>query len=388
METKPTTAADDPLSLYELLDRRLARREEYYPRREEPEWTQLQDAIATVADRLWVTASLEPAHDPPAELEGLAERPVFILGYYKSGTTLLLNLLDGHPELIALPGEFRYFTTFDDGRLGREDALRRLHALAVRNVITPYGLQPRWLLGNPSSEMDRYEEFGRRLVAFARARGSRHMLAAVAQALAAVTRTTPRLWVEKTPTQEFHLDRILAAYPQARFVHIVRDPYSTIESIKDFRPDTPIVDVLEGASELSRSFAAAVAGRRLGDRYTVVHYEQLVTETEATMREVAEALGIAYDESLRTPTALGVPATANAGRRENRLSGVVHALSLTGGSGLRWRERIAVEALVGRSGQALGYDTRIAGAAAKLTARTALFARYRIGARLPWKRSS
>lgn len=388
METSPTAAADDPLSLYEGLDLRLARREEYYPRREEPDWTQLQDAIATVADRLWVAASLEPAHDPPAELVAMAERPVFILGYYKSGTTLLLNLLDGHPELIALPGEFRYFTTFGDGRMDPEDALRRLHALTIRNVITPYGLKPRWLLGSPSSEMDRYEELGRRLVAFGRARGSRHMLAAVAQALAAVTRTTPRLWVEKTPTQEFHLDRILAAYPKARFVHIVRDPYSTIESIKHFGSDTPIVDVLAGASELSRSFAAAVAGQRIGDRYTVVHYEKLVTETEATMREVAGALGIAYDECLRTPTALGAPATANAGRRENRLSGVVHALSLTGGSGLRWRERIAVEALVGRSGQALGYDTRIAGAAAKLTARAALSARYRIGARLPWKRSS
>src|SRR6478736_6624366 len=39
-------------------------------------------------------------------------RPVFICGHQRSGTTLLQNLLDGHPQLLLLPSEATYFTSF------------------------------------------------------------------------------------------------------------------------------------------------------------------------------------------------------------------------------------------------------------------------------------
>ena len=37
------------------------------------------------------------------------EKPIFISGFNKSGTTLLLSLLDYHPELVVIPEEFHYF---------------------------------------------------------------------------------------------------------------------------------------------------------------------------------------------------------------------------------------------------------------------------------------
>jgi hypothetical protein len=40
------------------------------------------------------------------------ERPVFICGAHRSGTTLMQSLLDGHPELIVLPSEGTYLTSF------------------------------------------------------------------------------------------------------------------------------------------------------------------------------------------------------------------------------------------------------------------------------------
>src|SRR6266853_1342452 len=39
------------------------------------------------------------------------QRPCFIAGQAKSGTTLLVALLDNHPELLALPEETAYFPT-------------------------------------------------------------------------------------------------------------------------------------------------------------------------------------------------------------------------------------------------------------------------------------
>jgi len=381
-----TAPAADLIALYDDLDAQMVRREEYYPRHEEPEWSRLQETLVTITARLWTAARAEPARRPPPQLESLADRPIFVVGYYKSGTTLLLNLLDGHPDLLALPGESRHFASVADLGTDREQAIERLHALSTRNAITPYGLPPRWLLGRPTAANDPYDAFGRTLVAFARARAGRDLLAATPQALAAVRGSSPTYWIEKTPTHELVVERILAAYPEARFVHIVRDPNGTIDSITRYGSERPIVDVLSGAAELSRSFTAALEWqRRLGDRYTVVRYEALVTDTEATMRRVADALGISSDDSLVLPTTFGMPATANAGRSERRLSGAVHRLSLDGCIGLRRRDRLVVDALVGRQAQRLGYAAGGSRAVA-LAARGALFTRYRIVPRLREKR--
>ena len=364
---------------YAALEEQLKRREGYYPAHDEPEWSMLQQTLGSIVDRLWELASGEAPHRPPEHLEALADRPVFVFGYYKSGTTLLLNLLDGHPALLALPGEWRHFTQQAD-RLQGEAAIRVLHSRAIRNAITPYGIPPRWLLGDPASmETDRYEELGRAVVRFARARGSRDLLAAAAQAFAAVGAESPKRWVEKTPTQELLLDPILSAYPEARFVHIVRDPHTTINSIEDYRSGRPIVDPLTGAAELARSFRAALDGRsRLGNRYTVVRYEELVTDTAMTMRTVADALEIAYEpERLLVPTTLGIPATANAGRPERRVSGTVHGYSLDRASTSR-RRRLIVDALAGDGARALGYDGSGGNRLVATAARAVLFMRYRV----------
>lgn len=366
---------------YGTLDEQLRRREAYYPSRREPEWSSLQSTLGSVVDQLWETADAAPPCRPTEHLEALGERPVFVVGYYKSGTTLLLNLLDGHPELLALPGEWRYFTHIAAQHVHAKPRIRALHARAIRNVITPYGIPPRWLLGNPANtHADPYDEFGRMVVGFARARGSRDVLAAAAQALAAVLGAPARLWIEKTPTQEFHLEPILKAYPEARFVHILREPHTTIGSIKAYDSDRPIEGLLTGAAELGRSFRRALdARRRLRDRYTLVKYEDLVTDTATTMRAVAEALGITYSEAhLLVPTTLGAPATANAGQPDRRVAGEVHTLSLGRATPAPVRERLVVDALVGPSATLLGYEVGGGSRLVELAARAALFARHRI----------
>lgn len=368
----------DLAALYDEAAERLVLREAYYPRHEEPEWTRLRATLDAISTRLWERASRERAQRPPDELGALVDCPIFVLGYYKSGTTLLIDLLDGHPELIALPGESWHFA--GEARLlsrDREVTLRELHARSIWNAITPNGLPPRWLLGHATADADPYDRFGRLLVAFARSRPTRDPLAAAAQALAAVAGGSPRHWVEKTPTHEFYVDRILSAYPDARFIHIVRDPRSNMNSIAQF--GAKVVDFSTGTAELRRSYRAALAGKaRLGGRYSVVRYEELVTDTEAVMRSVADALDISYDERLLVPTSLGCPATANAGRPDRRVSGTVHTLSVDRTSGLGRRERLLLESLAGPPARALGYDISSGSRSVALAARGVLFARYRI----------
>ena len=37
------------------------------------------------------------------------DKPIFILGCTKSGTTLMRNLFDGHPDLFVIPFESHFF---------------------------------------------------------------------------------------------------------------------------------------------------------------------------------------------------------------------------------------------------------------------------------------
>src|ERR1700761_6046238 len=43
----------------------------------------------------------------------LARHPVYICGVHRSGTTLVQDLLDGHPDLVVLPSEGTYFTNLE-----------------------------------------------------------------------------------------------------------------------------------------------------------------------------------------------------------------------------------------------------------------------------------
>jgi hypothetical protein len=90
---------------------------------------------------------------------------------------------------------------------------------------------------------------------------------------------------DKTPTYVFHLPMLAGAFPEARFVHVVRDGRDVALSLIDasFGPD----NMREAAAYWRRHVEAGrAAGRMLGDRYLEIRYEELVTEPGSVLREV------------------------------------------------------------------------------------------------------
>ena len=136
--------------------------------------------------------------------------------------------------------------------------------------------------------------------------------------------------MEKTPGHEHEADRILAAYPRARFVHVVRDPRSVAAAIVRLdRATDRSTDVLDVGLTVRRSFEAAERNRRsLGERYLVLRYEELVAEPEATMRRVAGLAGLDWVDSLLTPTVGGEAATSNSAWSARRVTGEIESRRL------------------------------------------------------------
>jgi len=120
-----------------------------------------------------------------------------------------------------------------------------------------------------------------------------------------VTAFTPRTSLDPPSVKRFFRD-----YPDGWLVTIIREPRAWYASASRHRRE---YQNLEAALDLWRASATAAveARERYGDRVVILTYEELVEDTEGTMRRLAERLGLAWDPILLVPTFNGRPARAN-----------------------------------------------------------------------------
>ena len=106
-------------------------------------------------------------------------------------------------------------------------------------------------------------------------------------------------WGDKTPLNCFHLDRIHATFPQAQYIHVVRDGFDVVASyLKMGRYDTA-----EDAAERWKKSVRAVRAfeRRHKSHVRVVHYEDMVTETRMVLANMCGWLGLVFTEGMVHP---------------------------------------------------------------------------------------
>lgn len=96
--------------------------------------------------------------------------------------------------------------------------------------------------------------------------------------------------VEKTPVHIRHIDEIMAWWPDARVVWMLRDARACVSSL--LRVTWAAGDPTVLARQWNRNVAFALAAeRRYGDRLLRVRYEELVADPEAGMRRLTDWLG-------------------------------------------------------------------------------------------------
>ncbi|HEX2078254.1 MAG TPA: sulfotransferase [Longimicrobium sp.] len=321
---------------------------------------------------VWAAAERAGAADLPPETVAwgreLAARPVFVVGVHRSGTTLLRDLLDGHPALSVLPSEGTWLTSLRP-RLARLPAAERLPALGrewLRRLANPINQPPYWLLGRTTDAESPYVRFARALLAWeaavGRTAGEWGPHVAVAVAYAWCTRGAAgevRYWVEKTPTNERHLHRVRAAFPRAKVVHIVREPLAVYASHR--RLEEQARGSFRARHLVLRNLAATyrLAVERMRrpqpDRHHLLRYEDLCAAPERVMGRVAAFLGIEPLPVLSQPTVAGMPAQSNTVFGDQGAPGGIHAPPREGAPALSAEERELVAALTGRLAERLGY---------------------------------
>ena len=318
---------------------------------EEPSARQYHEAMANLTHAIMDAALLCPA--PRANLCREAASsdiayPIFIGGSHKSGTTLLRNLLDGHESLNVLPGDghgIRYAE-----RLYSIDAGH--HEFAIVNTILHCtampiaGEQPRWVLGSDPIDYVRVGEVVRQQLAdgAANAKQILDIFAYSFQELSAPANLTqlPRKWVEKSTNNIEDAYRLARLYPRAKFLHIVRHPGAIIAAQKRKQSLKNREYSLKRELEtIHQSMRYGLSNRRCigNEQYYIVRFEDLVSDTENTMRGIAKFLDISYSEILIQPTVFGKYAGSNTSRFDQPVkSGRVDPITSA-----RWKKELSID---------------------------------------------
>lgn len=203
---------------------------------------------------------------------GRGSNLVFLVSQPRAGSTLLARVLGGHPEIHAA-GETWLM-------------LPPLFALRAHASEAPYdadlaGRALRAFLATlPEGEAAYRSGVGR--------------MAEELYAAAAATAGKPRV-LDKTPRYYHVIPELRAAFPDARFVILLRHPLAVLHSILEtwVRPDWLLLtrfaaDLVEAPRLLLNGLAA------LGPAATVVRYESFVASPETETRRLCESLGLAF----------------------------------------------------------------------------------------------
>ena len=231
-------------------------------------------AGANVLDRMTLTAA--------------SDRPVFIGGCERSGTTLVRTMLHAHPDL-AIPRETRFVlkawerrTDFGDLR-DRTNRARLAHWLVDDRKETQFGR-----LGVDGDE-------------------ARQRLSTAPPTLGSVLGTAFSLyadlheaarWGEKRPLNILKFPIVVALFPDLQFINVVRDPRGVVASMRKLGWLDGRFDGVPGA--VMRWRRAVRAGTLARDNYRPdqfleIQYEYLLDDAERVLRQVCAFTGLGIE---------------------------------------------------------------------------------------------
>lgn len=270
-----------------------------------------------------------------------ARRMPFIVGCGRSGTTLLAAMLDSHSR-VAIPGESGF-------------------VIDLCSLPTTPGITVAEVFTEAIRRLDRFQAWGidaETLRAHLTARGPVTMRDAMRLTYGLFAATHGKdIPGDKTPDHVLVLPRLAGLFPEAVFIHLIRDGRDVALSTLDaaWGPDT-----VESAALYwrRRVRAGRRAGRRLGEhRYMELHYEALVDDTERQLRRISSFLDIGYEPRMLEHSAAAL--------RQLSMSpdpSADRSLGLPATPGLRnWREQMkpldvaTFGALAGLTLRACGY---------------------------------
>jgi hypothetical protein len=222
---------------------------------------------------------------------------ITILGFARSGTTLLSRCLNQHPEI----------SIFYETNL--------LVPMAFNISYTSRAEEGRELLFMSIVSNDRYQdtigqvlsEAGLRRVIWDAPYDSNNVMASITPVFDAAAKASgKRIGGDKTPNDlyfaHFLRSRNVFAYPETRVIHIVRDVRDIYLSLQAAGWSYGAEDGVN-ASVLATSWSSPnLEAAAIQRNYLRIRYEDLVIQPEPTLRAVCNHIGVSYTPRMLSST--------------------------------------------------------------------------------------
>lgn len=244
--------------------------------------------------------------------------PVFICGNMKSGTSLLGQLLDNHPDLFVFPGDSHFFKLFAKNSGLSFDQTAEWW---LRKAINPTGQKPSFPFGkNPNS----YIKFSKLLNAFYDPENPLHAIIKSFILSFGNKEKTYRYWVEKTPGNEFYYEKIMKFYPKAKFIHIYRNPFGNIASLQKLeKVRHRKTSLIQKTLFYRASYEKGLRNSKKNKNYFMLKYEDLINSPESELKQICDFLKTDFHSTLLNPSVNGISAEANSMIPEKRVDGKI-----------------------------------------------------------------
>ncbi len=213
----------------------------------------------------------------------------FIVGMGRSGTTLLTNMLNSNPRIIACPeNEFiiHSYHTFQDKDFNDEKVVDDFIRMFDQNFNRVISI---WKPG-PELKNDIFQLKDKTFANVCK-------LAYLNYPLSKKDKKNVSLVVDKNPSYSLHIDKISDIFPAAKFIVIVRDYRDNILSRRKYSDENvPIHKLAADWNYYYESIFSSLTKKNIP--FHLIRYEDLASQPAAFLQSICSYLQIPYTDEM------------------------------------------------------------------------------------------
>ncbi|MBE0470372.1 MAG: sulfotransferase [Methyloprofundus sp.] len=225
----------------------------------------------------------------------ISSSPIFIVGAPRSGTTLLQYMLRSHPNISLPTGESHFFIPLlrnaeSFGNLNEPKNIRKVLEAMYKQSADFLDTDIHGIKFDIEQLTTKFKQEGRNTIT--------SIISGLFEKNALGEGKSR--WGDKTPYYVLHMKTILEMYPDAQFIHLIRDGRDCALSMFARKHDFGVYNTFFAAKyweiyvELGRQM-----GSELGSKiYHEIRYEDLLDTPQKTMQGVCEFLNEPYSDNL------------------------------------------------------------------------------------------
>lgn len=222
---------------------------------------------------------------------GVNNSPIFIVGVHRSGTTLLRFMLSSHSR-IYIPPESDFIPYFFGSNPYADLTDKQIQKI-VNIIFSRYRFVEVWKGEPPSLEYFLSHMPDRKPASFLNV-----LYRTYASQNGAVR------WGDKTPIYASYVSLIHEIFPDAQFIHIIRDPYdSAISLLEKYEKNEFHIDIYFAAQNWVRRIteARSSASFLTANHYYELKYEDLVRTPDIELKRICEFIGECFEPAMLQP---------------------------------------------------------------------------------------